>query len=52
MAADAGNPWESVPTCSAGEEEQSWANFSKADFDNPAGTTPMEVSDSPSAGFF
>ncbi|XP_045031447.1 serine/threonine-protein phosphatase 6 regulatory subunit 2-like isoform X3 [Daphnia magna] len=51
VAADAGNPWESVPTCSAGEEEeQSWANFSKADFDNPAGTTPMEVSDSPSAG--
>lgn len=52
MAADAGNPWGSVPTCGAGEEEESWANFSKADFENPASATPMETSDSPGTGFY
>ncbi|EFX89814.1 hypothetical protein DAPPUDRAFT_310134 [Daphnia pulex] len=48
VAADAGNPWESAPTCTAGDEDDSWANFSKADFDNPCIATPMEISDSPS----
>jgi hypothetical protein len=50
VAADAGNPWESAPTCTAGDEDDSWANFSKADFDNPCIATPMEISDSPSTG--
>lgn len=50
VAADTGNPWESAPTCIAGDEDDSWANFSKADFDNPCSATPMEISDSPNTG--
>nr|CAG4647483.1 EOG090X0FVK [Megafenestra aurita]SVE92717.1 EOG090X0FVK [Megafenestra aurita] len=46
VAIDAGNPWESVPNSSTGEEEDNWANFSKADFDSTSTATPMEISDS------
>lgn len=48
VANDAGNPWESQSS-STEQEEDNWANFSKADFDSAGSATPMEVSDSPSS---
>ena len=48
LPADVANPWESAPAAASDDQEDNWANFSKADFDSLASTTPMEVTDSPS----